>query len=65
MPVANIQNIQSCFRRPDWVERKQDYAWKVWLQTLPIAWEVLMATPFGRRQLCNGEATGADAAGDA
>jgi hypothetical protein len=43
--------IQSCFRRPAWVEREQDYAWKVWLQTLPIVWEALMASPFGRRQL--------------
>jgi hypothetical protein len=43
--------IQSCFRRPAWVEREQDYAWKVWLQTLPIVWESLMATPFKRRQL--------------
>jgi len=43
--------IQRCFRRPAWVEREQDYAWKVWLQTLPIVWEALMATPFGRWQL--------------
>ncbi|MEM6353884.1 MAG: hypothetical protein AAF766_24320, partial [Cyanobacteria bacterium P01_D01_bin.14] len=43
--------LQSCFRRPAWVEREQDYAWKVWLQTLPIVWESLMATPFKRRQL--------------
>ena len=43
--------LQSCFRRPAWVEREQDYAWKVWLQTLPIVWETLMATPFKRRQL--------------
>ena len=51
--------IQSCFRRPAWVEREQDYAWKVWLQTLPIVWEALMATPFGRRQLyLTGEAPG-------
>ncbi|MGB3312175.1 MAG: hypothetical protein WBA86_20685 [Nodosilinea sp.] len=51
--------IQSCFRRPAWVEREQDYAWKVWLQTLPIVWEALMASPFGRRQLyLTGEAPG-------
>ena len=43
--------LQSNFRRPAWVERETDYAWKVWLQTLPIVWESLMATPFGRRQL--------------
>ena len=51
--------IQSCFRRPAWVEREQDYAWKVWLQTLSIVWEALMAIPFGRRQLyLTGEAPG-------
>ena len=51
--------IQSCFRRPARVEREQDYAWKVWLQTLPIVWEALMETPFGRRQLyLTGEAPG-------
>jgi hypothetical protein len=33
------------------VEREQDYAWKVWLQTLPVVWEALMASPFKRRQL--------------
>ena len=43
--------LQSCFRRPAWVERERDYAWKVWLQTLPIVWETLMATPFNRRLL--------------
>ncbi|MEO0491230.1 MAG: hypothetical protein AAFZ49_17010, partial [Cyanobacteria bacterium J06659_2] len=43
--------LKSCFRRPAWVEREQDYAWKVWLQTLPIVWEALMASPFKRRQL--------------
>ncbi|MGP1385720.1 MAG: hypothetical protein ACTS2F_19325 [Thainema sp.] len=43
--------LQSCFRRPAWVEREQDYAWRVWLQTLPIVWEALMAHPFKRRQL--------------
>ncbi|MEO0376228.1 MAG: hypothetical protein AAF329_16725 [Cyanobacteria bacterium P01_A01_bin.17] len=43
--------LQSCFRRPAWVEREQDYAWKVWLQTLPIVWDALMASPFNRRQL--------------
>ena len=43
--------LQSCFRRPAWVEREQDYAWKVWPQTLPIVWDALMASPFHRRQL--------------
>lgn len=43
--------LESCFRRPAWVVRERNYAWRVWLQTLPIAWERLLATPFNRRQL--------------
>jgi type IV secretory pathway VirB4 component len=43
--------ISSCFQRPAWVARETEYAWRVWLQTLPVVWEALMATPFNRRQL--------------
>ncbi|MDX2096733.1 MAG: hypothetical protein SFW36_03070 [Leptolyngbyaceae cyanobacterium bins.59] len=43
--------LQGCFRRPAWVLREQEYAWKIWLQTLPIVWENLLATPFNRRQV--------------
>ena len=32
--VEACRYIQSCFRRPAWVEREQYYAWNVWLQTL-------------------------------
>jgi hypothetical protein len=41
--------LMSCFRRPAWVMRETEYAWRVWLQTLPIVWENLMAVPFNRR----------------
>jgi hypothetical protein len=43
--------IESCFQRPARVIRETEYAWKIWLQTLPIVWEVLLAKPFNRRQL--------------
>jgi hypothetical protein len=43
--------IESCFQRPAWVARETEYAWRVWLQTLPVVWESLMAAPFNRRQL--------------
>lgn len=43
--------LEHCFQRPAWVTRETEYAWKVWLQTLPIVWEGLLATPFNRRQL--------------
>ncbi len=43
--------IENCFQRPARVVREKEYAWKIWLQTLPIVWEVLLAKPFNRRQL--------------
>jgi hypothetical protein len=43
--------IESCFQRPAQVVRETEYAWKLWLQTLPIVWEGLLAKPFNRRQL--------------
>jgi hypothetical protein len=43
--------IETCFQRPAQVIRETEYAWKIWLQTLPIVWEGLLAKPFNRRQL--------------
>ncbi len=43
--------IENCFQRPARVIRETEYAWKIWLQTLPIVWESLLARPFNRRQL--------------
>jgi type IV secretory pathway VirB4 component len=43
--------IENCFQRPAQVIRETEYAWKIWLQTLPIVWDVLLAKPFNRRQL--------------
>ncbi|MEC4815688.1 MAG: hypothetical protein SAK29_20795 [Scytonema sp. PMC 1069.18] len=43
--------IENCFQRPAQVSRETEYAWKIWLQTLPIVWEPLLAKPFNRRQL--------------
>ena len=43
--------IESCFQRPAQVIRETEYAWKIWLQTLPIVWEGLLAKPFNRRHL--------------
>lgn len=47
---AACRYIETCFQRPAWVKRETEYAWKIWLQTLPIVWERLLATPFDRRQ---------------
>ena len=43
--------IENSFQRPAQVIRETEYAWKIWLQTLPIVWEGLLAKPFNRRQL--------------
>jgi hypothetical protein len=43
--------IENCFQRPARVIRETEYAWRIWLQTLPIVWEALLAKPFNRRQL--------------
>ncbi len=43
--------IENCFQRPAQVIRETEYAWKIWLQTLPIVWEGLLAKPFNRRQI--------------
>lgn len=43
--------IENCFQRPARVVRETEYTWKIWLQSLPIVWEGLLAKPFNRRQL--------------
>ena len=44
--------IENCFHRPAWVVRERQMAWKLWLQSLPIVDENLLAMPFiQRRQL--------------
>ncbi|MBD2250985.1 hypothetical protein [Nostoc parmelioides] len=43
--------IENCFQRPARVVRETEYAWKIWLQSLPIVWEGLLVKPFNRRQL--------------
>jgi hypothetical protein len=51
--------LQNCFRRPAWIDWEKEYAWKIWLQTLPTAWEKLLSTPFDRRlTYLSGEAPG-------
>jgi hypothetical protein len=51
--------LQNCFRRPAWVDRECEYAWKMWLQTLPTTWEKMLAAPFDRRLVyLTGEAPG-------
>ena len=41
--------LQSCIRRPAHLIRETEYAWSMWLQSLPINWEMQQVTPFNRR----------------
>jgi hypothetical protein len=51
--------LENCFFQPARLEREREYAWKIWLQTLPISWEPMLAKPFNRRLLfLTGEAPG-------
>jgi hypothetical protein len=43
--------LENCFNRPAWVDREKEYAWKIWLQTLPTTWGRLLQAPFDRRLL--------------
>ena len=43
--------IENCFSRPASVQREKFYAWQLWLQTLPVCWDSLLARPFNRRKL--------------
>ncbi len=41
--------LKSCVRRPAWIDRETEYAWQLWLQTLPIVWDQILSKPFNRR----------------
>jgi hypothetical protein len=41
--------LQSLFKRPAWLVRETEYAWKIWLETFPIHWEKMLTKPFARR----------------
>ena len=41
--------LEPFFRRPAKVVRETEYAWKMWLETLPIVWNQQMVKPFDRR----------------
>ena len=45
------RQIENYFLRPAWVVRETAIAWKIWLQTLPIVQEKLLAVPFNRRHV--------------
>lgn len=43
--------LQSCIRRPAVLDREVEYAWRTWVQTLPISWEPLLLKPHNKRLL--------------
>ena len=51
--------LQSCIRRPAWIDREHEYAWLLWQQTLPVCWDPMLVRPFNRRlTYLTGEAPG-------
>ena len=51
--------ICSKFKRPAWVVREKEYAWKLWLDSLPVAWQRMLTHPFKRNSIyLTGEAPG-------
>ena len=53
------KTICSKFHRPAWVVRETEYAWKIWLDTLPVAWQRMLTNPFKRNSIyLTGEAPG-------
>jgi hypothetical protein len=41
--------LSECFQLPAKVVRETEIAWRIWLQTLPTAWEKLLGAPFKRQ----------------
>jgi hypothetical protein len=41
--------LSDCFQLPAKVIRETEITWQLWLQTLPIAWEKLLGSPFKRQ----------------
>ena len=45
------RQVENYFLRPAWVIREKEVAWQIWLQTLPIVEEKLLAFSYGNRRL--------------
>ncbi len=43
--------LEDTFRRPAVVQREREYAWKLWLDTLPVVWNPQLTRPFDRRHV--------------
>lgn len=43
------KNLSSKFKRPAWVAREIEYAWRIWLETFPIVWDKMLTKYFNRR----------------
>lgn len=57
--TAALRYIQKRFHYPAEALREKDYAWRTWLQTLPLKWEGLCAAPEDNRlQLHASDAVG-------
>lgn len=43
--------LETCFHQPAWVAREEEYAWKLWVDTLPINWHSQLSKPYDRRKV--------------
>ena len=51
--------VSSRFKRPAWVVRETEYAWKLWVDTFPMVWNRMLSKPFQRfSTYLSGEAPG-------
>ena len=42
--------LESCFQAPAWLAQEKQYAWKLWLDTLPVVWNPQLVKPYDRRK---------------
>ncbi len=47
---SSTSYLEAFFKAPAKVVREREYAWKLWLDTLPIVWNQQLTRPFDRRQ---------------
>ncbi len=47
---SSTSYLEAFFKAPAKVIREREYAWKLWLDTLPIIWNQQLTRPFDRRQ---------------
>lgn len=52
---SGVRYLQNCIPRPAWLDWEQEYAWQVWLQSLPFAVDKFLVQPFYRQMVFSNE----------